>query len=675
MADLTSIIDVPLQMDESSGESYLMEDSLEIGSYAAALTSVIVNADTPLTIGIQGEWGSGKTSMLNQIQNNLFSIKKSHYGIEITGSDIYHIIWINSWEHSLMRSPEMALISIISEIIDNITKADGQLEAGQKAKHYLAEIAKGAMKIGAAASLGAAGASVVGDMLLTKENSISKLRETLQNSANTIIERKENKIERFIVFVDDLDRIDPENAVAILELLKNIFSIKHCLFVLAIDYQVVVKGLKGKFGEPNEQNEWEFRAFFDKIIQLPFMMPVGSYNIQSYLENMLIATGYLSKREVKDLDMLADIIKYSIGANPRSLKRLVNSLTLIICHRAIIEGKASKANNVTSLIAPTSIKGIFLCLVCIQIAFPKVFELLVAKPDFSEWDDSMLPPEMSNPEQEKELINTLSYYSSIHEDDFDEDWEQILFKMVWVNGWQKKRIVDISRLFSIIKDDLIGVHNKINFDEIMKYGLKHTSVTSSVMTNDSALTTTGNDTGSSKREIKQFWLGLKQKLKDESMISNEIKPGFSGYLVKSISPAYDEINYEISYRLGVFIRIRVNFPSDNSYEIMDCLSCNKKQIEQVISPHKLWVNINTDGGKQELRVVLSEPTLPKRGTIFKCDVKLQKKYIKYLSEVLPKLETIVEKLINEYLNHPDPLMLSDEGKPVKEVLTSEINPQ
>ena len=73
-----------------------------------------------------------------------------------------------------------------------------------------------------------------------------------------------------MVYVDDLDRIDPEDAVSILELLKNIFNIKDCVFVLAIDYQVVVKGLKEKFGEPTPENEWEFRSFFDKIIQLPF---------------------------------------------------------------------------------------------------------------------------------------------------------------------------------------------------------------------------------------------------------------------------------------------------------------------------------------------------------------------------------------------------------------------
>ena len=41
----------------------------------------------------------------------------------------------------------------------------------------------------------------------------------------------------------------------------------NCVFVLAIDYDVVVKGLESKFGKKTEENEREFRSFFDKIIQ------------------------------------------------------------------------------------------------------------------------------------------------------------------------------------------------------------------------------------------------------------------------------------------------------------------------------------------------------------------------------------------------------------------------
>ena len=102
-----------------------------------------------------------------------------------------------------------------------------------------------------------------------------------------------NRYGKVIIYVDDLDRIDPKDAVSILELLKNIFNIKDCVFVLAIDYQVVVKGLVGKFGKPTPENEWEFRAFFDKIIQLPFSMPMGNYDIANYVLGLAREIGFL----------------------------------------------------------------------------------------------------------------------------------------------------------------------------------------------------------------------------------------------------------------------------------------------------------------------------------------------------------------------------------------------
>ena len=50
----------------------------------------------------------------------------------------------------------------------------------------------------------------------------------------------------FTFYIDDLDRIDPPVAVEILELLKNIFDLNKCVFILAIDYDVVIKGLKSR---------------------------------------------------------------------------------------------------------------------------------------------------------------------------------------------------------------------------------------------------------------------------------------------------------------------------------------------------------------------------------------------------------------------------------------------
>ena len=81
------------------------KDTLDIYRHADALTEFIKYTSTPMTIGIQGEWGSGKTSLLNKI----------YHSLEKEGEK-YLQIWINSWEHSLLSTPEEALIKIINEI-------------------------------------------------------------------------------------------------------------------------------------------------------------------------------------------------------------------------------------------------------------------------------------------------------------------------------------------------------------------------------------------------------------------------------------------------------------------------------------------------------------------------------------------------------------------------------
>ena len=88
-------------------------------------------------------------------------------------------------------------------------------------------------------------------------NSLKNCAETLSEILDDTASARAGSTS-FVIFIDDLDRLDPPVAVQVLELLKNIFDLEKCVFVLAIDYQVVVKGLKDKFGEPTEENEWEF---------------------------------------------------------------------------------------------------------------------------------------------------------------------------------------------------------------------------------------------------------------------------------------------------------------------------------------------------------------------------------------------------------------------------------
>lgn len=81
-----------------------------------------------------------------------------------------------------------------------------------------------------------------------------------------------------------------------LEVLKLFLDCDRCVFVLAVDYEVVTLGIKQKFG--NDVSKEKGRSFFDKIIQLPFKVPVANYDIHKYVR-----------------DMMQQISEYTIGVN------------------------------------------------------------------------------------------------------------------------------------------------------------------------------------------------------------------------------------------------------------------------------------------------------------------------------------------------------------------------
>lgn len=313
----SSIIDIPRRHDQ--------EDLFGIKVYQDALIDYIKFTDTPITIALQGEWGSGKTSLMNLLKWNLCDIDNSPY----------YPVWINTWQYSLMKTPGQTIISILEGIVSQIIAITPN-KSWNESKKKIGGIFKKIATVGAKAAAGVVGVDGgLVDELVGEENSVKsdicQLKEEICRLIDEALNSNTSK-QGFTFYIDDLDRIDPPVAVEILELLKNIFDLEKCVFILAIDYDVVIKGLKPKFGELTDKNEREFRSFFDKIIQLPFSMPVASYNVDTFLVDALSKVDYFSAAELQDThlsEILSEVARLSVGSNPRSLKRLLNTLSLI----------------------------------------------------------------------------------------------------------------------------------------------------------------------------------------------------------------------------------------------------------------------------------------------------------------------------------------------------------
>ena len=589
------------------------EDKLGTAKYAESLGAFIRDCEAPLTIGIQGEWGSGKTSLLNliveELRNQQIPQKRNK---TVSGEDYYKLIWINTWEHALLKSPEECLLSIVEEIISEVSKVDGSYNTAARAKAALANLARGAVKVGTSAALAATVGYKNGSELADEflgggdENSVKALRNSLNEIVEKISIREENPVKRFVVFVDDLDRLHPATAVQILELLKNIFDVDHCVFVLAIDYQVVVKGLKTKFGEQTEENEWEFRAFFDKIIQLPFMMPMSTYTLDSYINHMMTdGIGWFTEAAEKKLiqgGILQKIVKLTLGNNPRALKRLTNALSLIR-----LSNTETLENNKNSY--RTELKQLTFALICLQISFPKIYELLLINHNFPMWDDEFANKVTGGPHNEDlELRTALEKAVEVHEEDFDEDWERALFKIVWLKKWQRSRLVEASRLLSILKDDIAASIPEEKFEEafedLVKSALEMTSVTAVISGVENLPVNDKDDSESAsvKNRI-SYWRNFVQVMKgtgtvfDSPISSNH----HSHYVAKRHDDMMgDTIQFVVSSGSSSPLKIEsYSGKVDRNFAFFQYLKAHKQEFEKAART-KVKFEGSADSNKQQL---------------------------------------------------------------------------
>lgn len=455
----SSIIDVPKIGSE--------KDQLGIDAYKNGLTSFIKTAETPLTIAIQGEWGSGKTSLLNSINYDLCEDNKPFHGV-----------WVNTWEYSLLTDEYSTMIKIISGIINSVIsileadKNENVEKLKKKALSFIKSTTKTALKTGSSMFAGGLANDGIDELFDgdSKESTLKDLHKELQEQINLCIENSDKK--GFLFFIDDLDRINPPVAVKILELLKNIFDLKNCIFLLAIDYDVVVKGLEPKFGMKTQHNEREFRSFFEKIIQLPFTMPVGQYKIDNLILGGLERLNYFGDQQI-DNDFKADIVNISnltVGSNPRAIKRLLNSLSLV---KSITKSVNSDDSN--DLFQEIINIGVF----SIQISYPTIYRALERYPNFSEWNN-VLVEEFKLDKIDEELKVQLSTNEF-----FDEEWEQVLYQLCNKDKFLSNRGMKISRLLNLLititekniaknKNELEG----ISIGDIMSNSIQISSVTS-----------------------------------------------------------------------------------------------------------------------------------------------------------------------------------------------------
>ena len=330
-------------MKKGFTDSPAVQDSFNISKYINGLVNFIKSCNTPMTIAVQGDWGTGKTSIMTMIKN------------ELRNSKNLNLVWFNTWQFSQFNLGDKLPLTMLNKLVNEVS-------SNKESENF--KYIKKAMVGVADAILGhiSGGALEVSSFLDNEENLFEAI-ERLKESFQKLVNEKAGDDGRVIIFIDDLDRIEPERAVELLEVLKIFLDCEKCIFVLAIDYSVVTRGVKVKYG--NDFSEGKGKSFFDKIIQVPFKMPVGSYDISLYVKKCF--EDIEMEVEEETLPQYINLIKHSIGNNPRSMKRLFNSFLLLsnISDSEILEDSLNRQ--------------ILFALLCMQSSYELIYNYIIEK--------------------------------------------------------------------------------------------------------------------------------------------------------------------------------------------------------------------------------------------------------------------------------------------------------
>lgn len=344
------VTDLPVGWAEES------EDLLNVRSYLQGLEDFIRKCPTPFSIAVQGGWGTGKTSVLNYLQRQL------------NRSADVQTVYFNTWQYSQFDMSKDLYFSFLTALSKAISSTSMQT-LGKRVLNFMVNTGKGIL--GAAANMEPDQVDQVLDSLFEKQSrSLQEIAEFHDDFARMVkADLEKNHKERLVIFVDDLDRLEPGTAISLLEVMKLFMDVKRCVFVMAIDYDVVVQGVRQKYSGDIPLSKC--RNFFDKIIQLSFRMPVESYALKGLVEKHL--DGIIA---AEFFPTITRFTEQTIGKNPRAFKRMLNSF-LLICSIYEQQRKLQDAD-----------RAALFCCLCIQNSSEETYTLLLSD---SFWGDNGEP--------------------------------------------------------------------------------------------------------------------------------------------------------------------------------------------------------------------------------------------------------------------------------------------
>lgn len=289
------------------------EDSLSRTSIVNKIISCINNHQSQhsLAIGIEGAWGSGKTSILNLVKENLRECSKESlrgYDKDTLQTDKYIIVDFNPWMHlsadKIIEDFFLSLANAIEKtyltntLIDHLPIRWGLLSGNLPKRQILGlrrEMIVYAKIISKITNL-----PLITDITSILENILTDEVKSDSYNIKLSLEKRMFKLDRKVIcIIDDIDRLDATETLTIFKLTKIIADLPNVIFLLAYDREKTSTMLSHKLSilEPKSGNLGG--EYIQKIIQISLPVPVIDFSIRKKYFNELTKTLH-GRSEIND---------------------------------------------------------------------------------------------------------------------------------------------------------------------------------------------------------------------------------------------------------------------------------------------------------------------------------------------------------------------------------------
>jgi hypothetical protein len=363
-----------------------LKPKLGFDVYADALAEIVAFSPPQFAVGIFGDWGSGKTTLMRAIEERIAAHQDTMLRVQF-----------NAWRYEREEHLVIPLLDNLREaLLEWRRSRRGERGARERAGQAASRFGRASRTLARGLTFKAGVPGLEATLALDKvvpapgpragpasfyHAAFRDMREATETFAERSGEAPESAKRRIVVFVDDLDRCLPANALQVLESMKLFFDFAGFVFVVGLDQSVIERAIEAKyeFGRPAQavhvierplpgqdggtsQSARTARVsdrfppingadYVKKIFQVPFALPrIGTASVRELVD----ALGEtLSPAQRADLETtVRPHLVYMTdrdSLNPREVKRLINAYTLQMKLLKPLEGEPVNPDTVLAI--------------------------------------------------------------------------------------------------------------------------------------------------------------------------------------------------------------------------------------------------------------------------------------------------------------------------------------